>query len=77
MKTEALEKPLKGVCTSLCEIRTKAIPPHIFHLVFVGERRNGTCGVISVEGFVKEDEVSETAADSEGGLLKCFEIRLK
>lgn len=76
MKTEALEKSLKRVCTSLCEIGTKPIPPYIFHLVFVGERRNGACGVISVEGFVKKDEVGETAAYSEGGLLKCFEIRL-
>lgn len=76
MKTEAFEKSMERMCTALCEIGTKPISPHVLHLVFVGERRNGTCGVISVEGFVEEDEVRETAADSECGLLKCFEIRL-
>ena len=77
MKTEALEKSMERVCTTLCEIGTKTISSHVFHFVFIGERRNGTCGVISVEGFVEEDKVSETAADGKGGLLKCFEIRLK
>lgn len=77
MKTETLQKSMQRVCTALCEIGTKPIPPHVFHFVFVGERRNGTCGVISVEGFVEKDEVGETAADSEGGFLKCFKIGLK
>lgn len=61
---------MKRVCTALRKIGTKAIPRHIFHFVFVGERRNRTCGVISVEGFVEKDKVSETAADTKGGFLK-------
>lgn len=76
MKTEALQKPMKRVGTAMSKIGTKTIPPHVFHFVFVRERRNGTCGVISVEGFVKKDEVGEAAANSEGGFLECFEVRL-
>lgn len=70
MKTEAFEKSVKRVGTALSEIGTKTVTPHIFHLVFVRKRRNGTSGVVSIESFVKEDEVSETAPDSEGRFLK-------
>lgn len=76
MEGESFEKSMKGMSTALRKVGTKAIPSHIFHFMFVGEGRNGARGVVSVEGFVEKDEVGETAADAEAGLLKRFKIRL-
>jgi hypothetical protein len=70
MEGEALEETMKGVCTALRKIGSKAIPPNVFHFMFVGKRRYSACRVIPVEAFVQKNEVSETAADAEAGFLE-------
>jgi hypothetical protein len=52
MEGEAPEETMKGVCTALRKIGSKAIPPNVFHFMLVGKRRNSACRVIPVEAFV-------------------------
>lgn len=70
MKGKSLEKSIKGMGTALRKIRTKAIPSHVFHFVFVGKGRNGAGRIISVQSFVEENEICKTPADTEAGFLK-------
>ena len=70
MEGKALEKSMKGMGTALREVGTKAIPSYVFHLMFVGQRRHGTRGIISVQGFVEKNEVGETAANTGIGFLE-------
>lgn len=74
---QAFEEAVQGVCTALGEVGAEAVAADVLHFMFVRERGNGGGGVFSGEGFVEEHEVSEAAADGEGGFLEGFEVGLE
>jgi hypothetical protein len=67
---EACEETIKRVGPTLGEIGAESIAADVFHLVFVGKRRNCTCWIFFGEGLVEEDEIGEASADGGGGLLE-------
>ena len=48
---------------ALSEVRTEAVPPDVFHLVFVWKRRDGIMRPLGAEGFVEPYEVGEAPAN--------------
>lgn len=76
MQSKATEKAVEAVCASGCKIIAEAVAVHIHAAVLVWERWDGALWVLIAEGFVKEDEVGEAAADGGGGLLEGREVCL-
>lgn len=68
---------MQRVRAPLGEVRAKAVSTHIFHLVLVGQRRDGALRVFFRQLFPQEDKVGEAAADGELGLLERLIVRLE
>jgi len=73
---KAPDEAVEGVGAALGEVWTKAVAADILQFMLVWERGDGVGGELLAERFVEEDEVSEAAADAEGGFLEGGEIAL-
>jgi hypothetical protein len=65
------------VRAALGEVWAKAVAAYVFHLMFVGQRRNGALWVFLNELFPEKDEVGEAAPDGELGALERLVVGLE
>lgn len=59
------------------EVGPKAVATDVFHFMLVWEGWNGALRVFSAEGLVEENEIGETASDSDAGFLEGGEVGLQ
>lgn len=76
VECKAADEAVERVGAALGEIWTKAVAADVFQFVLVWERGDGVGGELLAKGFVEKDEISESAADTEGGFLKRGKVAL-
>lgn len=68
---------MQGVCSSLSEVWTKAVAPHILHFMLVRKRRDGALRILLAQLFPQEDEVCKSTAHGELGFLEGLVVGLR
>lgn len=77
MQRHSLEEAVQRVRAPLGKVRAKPVSTHIFHLVLVGQWRDGALWVFLGKLFPEEDKVCKAAADAELWLLEGLEVGLE
>lgn len=58
------------------KVRPKPVTTHVFHLVFIGQGRDGALRILFGQLFPEEDKVCEAPADVEFRALERLEVGL-
>lgn len=72
----ALDKPVQGPRSPLCEFCAESISPHIRHVVLLGKWWYSSSLIFFVQRISEEDKICEASSDGKLGLHEARKVCL-